>query len=105
VASAEIDFEHLRRNPPGRMSEREVVVVLNVCPRSIRNFTARRILPVTHLGRRRLFRRDAVWAALQALESGGSGVSRFIAAAPLGFECRNLPKMVTMGFRRHGRGE
>jgi hypothetical protein len=53
------------------MNEREVAVVLNVCPRSIRNFTSRRILPVIRLGRRRLYRREAVLSALEALESRG----------------------------------
>lgn len=81
-ASGGRDLEYLRRNPPVLMNEREVAVVLNVCPRSIRNFTARRILPVIRLGRRRLFRRDAVWAALQALESGGAGAARWNVAAP-----------------------
>jgi len=82
VGPGGIDLEHLRRNPPVLMNEREVAVVLNVCPRSIRNFTARKILPVIRLGRRRLFRREAVWAALQALESGGSVTARWNVAAP-----------------------
>jgi len=48
----------------------EVAIFLNVCPQSVRNFTARKLLPVIRLGRRRLFRRDAVMAALKALERG-----------------------------------
>ena len=75
-ASPAQDGEDLRRNPPVLMNEREVAVVLNVCPRSVRNFTSRRLLPVIRLGRRRLFRRDAVLAALAALESGGPGEMR-----------------------------
>jgi excisionase family DNA binding protein len=71
--------ERLRLNPPVLMNEREVALVLNVCPRSIRNFTARRLLPVIRLGRRRLFRRDAVLAALQALEHGGVSGARIAA--------------------------
>lgn len=75
AALDEFNAERLRLNPPVLMNEREVAVVLNVCPRSIRNFTSQRILPVIRLGRRRLFRRDAVLAALQALESGGGRVA------------------------------
>lgn len=62
--------ESLRVNPPVLMNEQEVAIFLNVCPRSVRNFTARRLLPVIKLGRRRLFRRDAVLAALRGLEEG-----------------------------------
>lgn len=58
----------IRANPPVLMNEREVATFLGICPRSVRNFTARKLLPVIRLGRRRLFRRDAVLAALQKLE-------------------------------------
>jgi hypothetical protein len=61
--------ESLRANPPVLMNEREVADFIGICPRSVRNFTSRRLLPVIHLGRRRLFRRDAVLAALAKLES------------------------------------
>jgi len=71
-----LSFEHLRLNPPVLMNEREVAVVLNVCQRSVRNFTAQKILPVIRLGRRRLFRREAVMAALQMLESDNATGSR-----------------------------
>jgi len=50
------------------MSEAEVAVFIGICPRSVRNFTHRGLLPVIRLGRRRLFRRDAVLAALRTLE-------------------------------------
>jgi excisionase family DNA binding protein len=60
--------DQLRANPPVLMSEREVASFIGICPRSVRNFTARGLLPVIRLGRRRLFRRDAVIAALRALE-------------------------------------
>ncbi len=53
------------------MNEGEVALFLNVCARSVRNFTSRKLLPVIRLGRRRLYRRDAVLAALRALEVGG----------------------------------
>ena len=43
------------------------IVIVGVCPRSVRNFTARKLLPVIRLGRRRLYRRDAVLAALKEL--------------------------------------
>ena len=74
-----LSSERLRLNPPVLMNEREVALVLNVCPRSIRNFTSQKLLPVIRLGRRRLFRRDAVLAALQALESGGTSAGRLAA--------------------------
>lgn len=59
----------IRAAPPVLMNEREVAFFLNICPRSVRNFTTRGLLPVIRLGRRRLFRRDAVLAALKTLES------------------------------------
>ncbi len=58
----------LRNNPPMLMNEAEVAVFIGICPRSVRNFTQRGLLPVIRLGRRRLFRRDAVLAALRTLE-------------------------------------
>ena len=38
--------EMLRANPPVLMNEHEVAVFLNGCPRSVRNFTSRKLLPV-----------------------------------------------------------
>jgi len=37
-------------NPPVLMNEREVALFLNICPRSVRNFTARKLLPVIRAG-------------------------------------------------------
>lgn len=51
------------------MNEQEVALFVGICPRSVRNFSARGLLPVIRLGRRRLFRRDAVLAALMSLEN------------------------------------
>jgi hypothetical protein len=62
--------ESLRANPPVLMNEKEVAAFIGVCPRSVRNFTSRGDLPVIRLGRRRLYRRDAILAALKKLESG-----------------------------------
>lgn len=62
--------QDIRSNPPVLMNEDEVARFIGICPRSVRNFTARGLLPVIRLGRRRLFRRDAVLAALRALETG-----------------------------------
>ena len=61
--------DSIRANPPVLMNEREVALFVGICPRSVRNFTARKLLPVIRLGRRRLYRRDAVLAALKALET------------------------------------
>lgn len=61
----------IRANPPVLMNEREVALFVGICPRSVRNFTARKLLPVIRLGRRRLYRRDAVLAALRELETAG----------------------------------
>lgn len=60
--------EALRANPPVLMNEREVALFVGIWPRSVKNFTSRKLLPVICLGRRRLYRRDAVLAALQTLE-------------------------------------
>ena len=64
------DLANFRANPPVLMSEPEVAVFLGVCERSVRNFTTRKLLPVIRLGRRRLYRRDAVLAALAKMEEG-----------------------------------
>jgi len=50
------------------MNEQEVALFIGICTRSVRNFTARGMLPVIRLGRRRLYRRDTVMAALQRME-------------------------------------
>lgn len=60
----------LRAYPPVLMNEKEVAAFIGVCTRSVRNFTSRGNLPVIRLGRRRLYRRDAILAALKKLESG-----------------------------------
>jgi|GEM_PF-5869928 len=65
----------IRANPPVLMNEREVSLFVGVCPRSVRNFTARKLLPVIRLGRRRLYRRDAVLAALKELEQAYKNLS------------------------------
>jgi len=58
----------LRINPPMLMNEAEVAVFIGNCPRSVRIFTQRSLLPMIRLGRRRLFHRDAVLAAPRTLE-------------------------------------
>jgi hypothetical protein len=61
--------ESIRSDPPVLMNEREVACFIGICPRSVRNFTARGLLPVIRLGRRRLYRRDALLAALRTMET------------------------------------
>jgi len=58
----------IRQTPPVLMSEQEVALFIGICTRSVRNFTARGMLPVIRLGRRRLYRRATVMAALQRME-------------------------------------
>ncbi len=58
----------IRQTPPVLMNEHEVALFIGICTRSVRNFTARGLLPVIRLGRRRLYRRDTVLAALQRME-------------------------------------
>ncbi len=58
----------LRENPPVLMNEREVSVFLGLSERSVRNYTANGLIPVIRVGRRKIFRRDAVLAALRKLE-------------------------------------
>lgn len=58
----------IRQTPPVLMNEQEVALFIGICTRSVRNFTARGMLPVIRLGRRRLYRRDTVMAALQRME-------------------------------------
>jgi len=51
------------------MNKDEVATFLGFCPRSVRNFTTLGLLPVIGLGRRKLFLRDVVFAALAKLET------------------------------------
>lgn len=60
----------VRSNPPVLMSEREVAVFIGICPRSVRNFTSRGLLPVIRLGRRRLYRRDAALGKMERHAGG-----------------------------------
>jgi hypothetical protein len=50
------------------MNEREVAAFLGLAERSIRNFVNRGLIPVIRIGRRKIYRRDAVIAAMQKLE-------------------------------------
>lgn len=50
------------------MNEQADALFIGICTRSVRNFTARGLLPVIRQGRRRLYRRDTVLAALQRIE-------------------------------------
>ncbi|MDP0502022.1 MAG: hypothetical protein Q7P63_18165 [Verrucomicrobiota bacterium JB022] len=63
-----INTPEIRENPPVLMNEREVAVFMGVCERSVRNYTARRLIPVIRVGKRKIYRRDAVLAALRHLE-------------------------------------
>ena len=58
----------LRRNPPAIMGEIELAEYLGCSTRHIRNLVARRVLPFFKLGRRRLFRREAILKTLEKLE-------------------------------------
>lgn len=55
----------LRENPPVLMNEREVSVFMGLSERSVRTYTSKGVIPV---GSRKIFRRDAVLAALRELE-------------------------------------
>lgn len=68
IADSSNSLSGIRSDPPVLMSEREVALFIGICERSVRNFTSRGLLPVIRLGRRRLYRRDAVLAALRAME-------------------------------------
>jgi len=41
----------------------------HICERTVRHYTEQRVIPVIRVGRRKIFRRDAVLAALENLES------------------------------------
>lgn len=58
----------LRTNPPMLLNERELSVVIGLCPRSIRNHVRAGIIPQIKIGRRTLFRWQQVEAALAKLE-------------------------------------
>ncbi|WP_309401085.1 helix-turn-helix domain-containing protein [Cerasicoccus maritimus] len=59
----------LRAQPPVLMNEREISVFLGLSERSVRTYTTNGLIPVIRVGRRKIFRRDAVLAALRKLES------------------------------------
>lgn len=61
----------LRTNPPTLLSERELAVVIGLCPRSIRNHVRAGVIPRIKIGRRTLFRWPQVEAALAKLERSG----------------------------------
>lgn len=58
----------LRANPPILMNEREVSAFLGLSERSVRTYTNNGLIPVIRVGRRKIFRRDAVLAVLSKLE-------------------------------------
>lgn len=58
----------LRAQPPVLMNEREISVFIGLSERSVRSYTAKGMIPVIRVGRRKIFRRDAVLAALKKLE-------------------------------------
>jgi hypothetical protein len=61
----------LRTNPPTLLNERELAVVIGLCPRSIRNHVRAGLIPKISIGRRVLFRWSQVEAALAKLERSG----------------------------------
>lgn len=61
----------LRTNPPTLLNERELAVVIGLCPRSIRNHVRAGVIPRILIGRRVLFRWPQVEAALAKLERSG----------------------------------
>ena len=62
------EIQGLRTNPPLLLSEAELAIVVGLSPRSIRNYERRSLLPFVKIGRRKLYRRDAVFQALEKLE-------------------------------------
>jgi len=58
----------LRANPPILMNEREISLFLGLSERTVRTYTGNGVIPVIRVGRRKIFRRDAVLAALKKLE-------------------------------------
>ena len=69
---AQDDIELLRRDPPEFMGRHEACVWLGISERTLRNYEARGWIPVVRIGRRRLYRRDAVMKALEEREVGGA---------------------------------
>ena len=64
-------IQHLRANPPQILSRAEVCAWLGISERSLRNYEARGWFPVVKIGRRRLYRRDAIMHAPEGMEVGG----------------------------------
>jgi len=62
------EIQGLRTNPPLLLSEAELAIVAGISPRSIRNYERRSLLPFIKIGRRKLYRKDAVFQALERLE-------------------------------------
>ncbi|MGB0371994.1 MAG: helix-turn-helix domain-containing protein [Opitutales bacterium] len=61
--------ESIRANPPALMNEREISIFLGLSERSVRTYTQKGVIPVIRVGRRKIFRRDAVLTALKKLEN------------------------------------
>lgn len=61
--------DDIRITPPCLMNVRQVALFLGCSLRSVHNYTEAGILPVVRLGRRRIYRRESVLAALAALET------------------------------------
>ena len=62
------EIQSLRTNPPLLLSEAELAIVVGVSVRGIRNYERRGLLPFIRIGRRKLYRRDAVFKALENME-------------------------------------
>ena len=67
--SREASGRRIRSEAPPIMSRTEVARLLRVSVRNLQNLEARNVIPVIKIGRRRLYRRAAVLAALKSLES------------------------------------
>ena len=65
------DTIKLRECPPSILNRNEVCVWLGISERSLRNYEARGWFPVVKIGRRCLYRRDAIMHALEGMEVGG----------------------------------
>ena len=64
-------IQRIRSNPPQIMRREEVCAWLGISERSLRNYEARGWFPVVKIGRRRLYRRDAIMHAHEGMEVGG----------------------------------
>lgn len=67
--SQEADRQRVWNGAPDIMSRAEVASFLGVSVRSIQNFEARGLIRCIRIGRRRLYRKGALLAALERLES------------------------------------